>query len=69
MLKYTFLVASLVHVGEFLHVLVFLNQIKSASKLHLPGDKGSVSGMLGAPCTFLGVYCQGHRGAPPLCCG
>lgn len=53
MLKHTVLVASLVHVGEFLYGLIFLNQVKSACELHLPGDKGSVSGITGAPCTLL----------------
>lgn len=40
--------------GELLHGLAFLNQIKFASELHLPHDKGSVSGVMGAPGTLLG---------------
>lgn len=32
----------------------FPSQIKSASELHLPGDKGAISGIMGAPCTQLG---------------
>ena len=54
MLKHTIVVATLVHVGEFLYGLVSLNHIKSACELHLPGDKGSVSEITGAPCTLLG---------------
>ena len=33
--------------------LLFLNQIKSSSELHLPGDKCLLSGMMGAPGTLL----------------
>lgn len=69
--------ASLVHVGEFLHGFVFLNQIKSASELHLPGDRGCFrddggslhppGGLLsrtqGAPSSLLWLVVSGLQGA------